>query len=87
MHFSKRIAFRGINKGLVINDNRDNIPLESNPSSGKENNTTPYYTTLHHTTQREAPRHAAGHSWTQSGQTQNRECHNTRMDCISERYR
>ena len=27
MHFSKRIALRGINKGLVINDNRDNIPL------------------------------------------------------------
>ena len=54
MHFSKRIALRGINKGLVINDNRDNIPLESNPSSGKESNTTPSYTTLHHTTQREA---------------------------------
>jgi hypothetical protein len=25
MHFSKRIALRGINKGLVINDNRDNL--------------------------------------------------------------
>ena len=31
--------------------------------------------------------HAAEHSWTQGGQTQNRECHNTRMDCVSERYR
>jgi hypothetical protein len=29
MHFSKRIALRGINKGLVINDNRDNLRSRS----------------------------------------------------------
>ena len=54
MHFSKRIALRGINKGLVINDNRDNLRGNQLPAPLKENNTTPYYTTLHHTTQREA---------------------------------
>ena len=46
MHFSKRIALRGINKGLVINDNRDNLRGNQLPAPLKENNTTQRYTTL-----------------------------------------
>lgn len=47
MHFSKRIALRGINKGLVINDNRDNLRGNQYPcrAQGKQ-----YYTILHNAT-------------------------------------
>ena len=57
MHFSKRIALRGINKGLVINDNRDNLRSNQIPRAleGKQHytirhNATPHYSARSATT-------------------------------------